>query len=154
MRRHKHFGNSLSTVNFDIYDSLFLFLWQFIPARMRAERILFCCLLLDQSPQLHSYLNDRKSDCLLLWRWRSQIYSSFEGLRLELKFRTGQFKRLIDCRCRMVWLDMIWLCCHSLLTWSLDTCLMSPDTQPWPWHWQVRLSPTTTNIQAMLLNTN
>ena len=98
MRRHKHFGNSLSTVNFDIYDSLFLFLWQFIPARMRAERILFCCLLLDQSPQLHSYLNDRKSDCLLLWRWRSQIYSSFEGLRLELKFRTGQFKRLIECR--------------------------------------------------------
>ena len=37
MRRLKHFGNSLSTANFDIYDSLFLFLLQFISPTGRVE---------------------------------------------------------------------------------------------------------------------
>ena len=39
MRRHKHFGNSLSTVNFDIYDSLFLFLLQFISLTVSVVRV-------------------------------------------------------------------------------------------------------------------
>lgn len=85
MRRHKHFGNSLSTVNFDIYDSLFLFLLQFISPTMGARRV-----------EVAKKKEDRKMGNVYQTKWNvtdsEVVYSHAKIFILLLTF----YKRIVN----------------------------------------------------------